>query len=702
MTLSRTKTAKLANSAAAHCTSLLDPFVLPCFDEITPDLILASLDKAIAARRVVIEQLIAEQSLKYERVWLPFEHANTVINTFWSTISHLNAVVDNPDLRMAFATGEVQLAQDWVEIIENRQLYNVFVALSLSPEFASRTQADRVAVERCIRGFTLSGALLERDACKQFRENIVKLSTLTTEFGNAVRDATDAWAELVTDEKRLVGISQADKAMFQGAANAKGVKGWLITLQQPSVMAVMKSAEDRNLRELVYRAYSTRASEKGPHGGQFDNSQRIKKILTLRQENAKHLGFAHYPAWSLVTNMAKDADEVMAFLHNIAHRAKPIAEQEATELRTYAAENLQIYDLQSWDVSFVAERLRAERYGIDDHTIRAYFPIASVIEGWKVLLGRLFGIRLVARDNISLWHDDARYFDVVNDNNNEVIAGLYLDLHSRMGKRGGAWMSSARPRLQYREKQRVPVAYLVCNFAPSGGSTPPLLDHSDIRTLLHETGHCLHHILTQVDRPSIAGTAGIEWDAIEFPSQIMEDFAWDREVLTSMSCHHSSGETLPDQFCDVVLSTRSFLSGLSVIRQVEYALFDMALHLSAIGTDPVTVMEAVRDEVAVIRPPAWDRFPHAFTHIFAGSYASNYYSYLWAEVLAADGFQQFVEAGLLDRTTGGILRDEVLSRGAVRPAIESFRAFRGRKPDPQAFLLRRNLISKDFMSSVKG
>jgi oligopeptidase A len=361
------------------------------------------------------------------------------------------------------------------------------------------------------------------------------------------------------------------------------------------------------------------------------------------------------------------------------------------ELRDFAA-TLGIDDLQPWDVAFVANRLRLARYAVDEQEVRAHFPVERVLEGWQALLARLFGIRLVPRDDVSVYHPDAHYFDVVDDDGS-VFAGLYIDLHARPGKRGGAWMAQARPRLRDGNSVTLPVAYLVCNFAPQGEDAPSLLSHDDVVTLLHETGHCLHHLFTQVDRPNIAGTSGFEWDAIELPSQLMEDFAWDRDVLTAMSGHHVTGATLPSRLFDQMVAARRFQSGMFIVRQVEFALFDLLLHLGTLGSDPMEVIEAVRDEVAVNRPPAWHRFPHAFSHIFAGGYASGYYSYLWAEVLAADGFQRFVEAGLVDRATGDALRRDVLAMGATRPAADSFRAFRGRDPDPAAMLVRHGLAT---------
>jgi oligopeptidase A len=671
--------------------TLFDPQSLPRFTEITPEEIAPALDRAIADHEATVAAIVAARPTDFASAWLPLERADAAIGAIWSAVSHLHGVADTPELRAAHAAGQARLVENAMKVGQNRDLYDVLVGVSAAPGFAALPVADRVAVEHAIRDFTLSGVALDDDQRERFAAIAIELSALSNTFGSAVLDATDAWSELVTDAAVLAGIPDPARAMFRAAAEAKGQEGWLVTLQQPSVNAVMTFGEDRGLRRRVYTASGTRASDQGPHAGQFDNSPRIARILELRREAAALLGFPDPVAWSLATKMAPNAGEVLAFLRDLGARAWPAAACDMDELRDFAA-TLGIDDLQPWDVSFVSNRLRLSRYAVDEQEVRAHFPVERVLEGWQALLARLFGIRLVQRDDVAIYHPDARYFDVVDDDG-AVFAGVYIDLHARPGKRGGAWMAQARPRLRDGNSVTLPVAYLVCNFAPHGEDAPSLLSHDDVVTLLHETGHCLHHLFTQVDRPSIAGTSGFEWDAIELPSQLMEDFAWDQGVLTAMSGHHVTGATLPPRLFDQMVAARRFQSGMFIVRQVEFALFDLLLHLGTLGSDPMEVIEAVRDEVAVNRPPAWHRFPHAFSHIFAGGYASGYYSYLWAEVLAADGFQRFAEAGLVDRATGDALRHDVLARGATRPAAESFRAFRGRDPDPAAMLVRHGLAT---------
>jgi oligopeptidase A len=661
---------------------------LPDFAAITPSSIAPTLDALLEQRAATAEQAKTADP-RFADTWLPVERADVALDNFWSSVWHLHAVADTPELREAHAKGEAVLTERGIAAQQDRAMFDALRALQVTPGFAELDDADRVAVERSIRDRTLAGVALDEEARERFKAVATELSALQTEFASAVLDATDAWTLHVTDEARLAGLSEADRAMMAAAAKARGLEGWVVTLQQPSVVAVLTFAEDRSLRAEVYRAYGTRASDQGPDAGTFDNGPRIRRILSLRQEAAQLLGFPDPVARSLSTKMAPDVGEVLAFLRDLAKRARPHAEAEIAELRAFAAEHLAIDDLQPWDVGFVGDRLKRHAHAIDQSVIKGYFPVDRVLAGWRDLLGQLFGITLTARPDVATYHPDAHYYDVSDERG--VFAGLYLDLHARPGKKGGAWMAPARPYLNDPDAPSIPVAYMVCNFAPTGGATP-LLSHDDVTTLLHETGHCLHHLFTRVPRPDIAGTTGFEWDAVELPSQLMEDFAWDPAILSAMSGHVDTGEPLPRDLFERMLAARRFQSGMFLVRQIEFAMFDLLLHLGTQGDDPMAVIEAVRDEVAVVRPPAWHRFPHAFAHIFAGGYAAGYYSYLWAELLAADGFAAFAEAGTVDRATGDRLRETILSQGAVRPAIELFRAFRGRDPEPAAMLARHGLV----------
>lgn len=670
---------------------LLDTFSLPRFGEITPDQIAPALDDLIARHDDAVALLVSTRPTAFADVWLPLERLDAEMDAMWSTVSHLKAVCDTPELRTAYEAGQKRLVEHAMRVGQNRDLFEIYEALASSPSFGSLPVADQAAVRRAIRGFRLSGVALDEAARARFSEISVEMSATGNAFSVAVLDATEAWSEHVVDASDLAGLSDADLDMLSTAAKARGLEGWLVTLQQPCVSAVMTFCENRSLRERVYRASSTRASDQGPNAGQFDNGERIARLLSLRREGSNLLGFPDHVARSLSTKVAESGDQVLAFLRDLAARARPFAEAEVAEVRRFAADDLGISDFRPWDMMFVSNRVRMARYAVDEQEIRAYFPIDRVVEGWRSLLTRLFGIALIRRDDVATYHPDVTYYDVV-DEDGTVFAGLYTDLHARTGKRGGAWMASSRSLLVDGDRTTLPVAYLTCNFAPTGGETPSLLSHDDVVTLLHETGHCLHHLFGLVERPIIGGISGFEWDAIELPSQVMEDFAWDRDVLTAMSGRYDDGSQLPGDLFDRMVAARDFQSGLFLLRQVEFAMFDILLHGGTMGNDPLVVLNAVRDEVAVTRPPEWNRFPHAFSHIFSGGYAAGYYSYLWAELLAADAFGRFVEAGVVDRATGNRLRSEILSKGASRPAIESFRAFMGRDPEPSALLRRHGLI----------
>lgn len=673
-----------------HVNPLLDTNVLPRFDHITDAHVAPALDALIARHEDVVANLVATKPTDFAGIWLPLERIDAEMDAMWSTVSHLRSVADSPEMRHAHAEGQKRLTEHAMRVGQNRDLFELYDRLVSSPEFATLPPVDQAAVHRSIRGFMLSGVALDAGKAKRFGENAVTLGALGNGFSSAVLDATEAWSEHVVDAALLTGVSEADMEMFAAAATAKGLDGWLVTLQYPSVDAIMTFAENRDLRARVYEATGTRASDRGPNAGRFDNAERIARILELRRENAKLLGFASHVERSLHTKMAESGDQVLAFLTDLADRARPFAQSEIDEVRAFAA-GMGIEDLQPWDVSFVSNRLRISRHAVDEQEVRAYFPVERVVEGWTLLLHDLFGITLRPRADVAVWHRDAVYYDVA-DNVGTVFAGMYLDLHARTGKRGGAWVAQSRSLMEVDGVRTLPVAYVTCNFAPRGGTTPSLLSHDDVTTLLHETGHALHHLFGTVERPIIGGINGYEWDAVELPSQLMEDFAWDRDVLTGMSGHHVTGKTLPADLFERLLGARRFQSGLFLLRQVEFAMFDLVLHGGTMGDDPMTVLNAVRDEVSMMRPPEWHRTPHAFGHIFSGGYSAGYYSYLWAELLAADAFDRFVEAGVVDRRTGDEFRNEVLSKGASRPAIESFRAFRGRDPDPSALLKRYGLI----------
>lgn len=664
---------------------------LPDFAHILPEHVVPAVAQLITAHRTAIEAVTAEGAADFASVILPSERADFALTRGWSPVAHLNSVADTPALREAHAQAEEKLTAYRMEAGQNRAQHEAIRRVADSPDFATLSPPQRRAVELALRGFRLSGVALEGAARERFLEIGVELSRLGTQFGNAVLDATEAWSEHVTDEAALDGIADTDRAILAAYAAEKGMDGWLITLRQPSVMAVLFHAKDRSLRHRVYRAYNTRASDQAEDRG-FDNSQRIEEIMALRHEAAQLLGFHDAAALSLETKMAADAEEALAFLSDLAHRARPMAETELAEARAFASEHFGIEKLEPWDLNYVAEAMRRTLHGVDQEEIKAYLPFPRVMDGICRLIERLYGVNLVKRANISAWHPDVIFYDVMSPDG-AVIAGVYLDLFARSGKRGGAWMDVCRPRFRDADRLHRPIAYLTTNFAPPTGGQPSLLTHNDVETFLHEFGHVLHHLLTEVDLPSIGGIFGVEWDAVELPSQFMENFAWDRDSLLPLTGHVGTGEPLPEALFGRMLAARQFQAGLALLRQIEFGLFDLMLHRDfdpAQGARVMELLTKVRSEVSVFPPPDWNRFPHAFGHIFAGGYAAGYYSYLWAELLSADAFELFANA---DVAGGGAsaFRREILAMGASRTAAENFQAFAGRAPRIDALLKMRGL-----------
>ena len=661
---------------------------LPAFSRITPAEVAPAVDALLAASHAEVERLVADPASRdFARLLLPLEFSDERMDRAFSPISHLHGVKDTPELREAYEEALEKLTEHATWLGQNRALYEAVKAVREAPEFAALDRPQRTLVEDSLRGFRLSGVALEGEARERFAQIQVELARLTTPFGSAELDATEAWLRPLS-EGELSGLPESARALLAQAAGEAGRTGHLATLKGPVVTALLTFADDRALREEVWTAYQTRASDQGPHAGRFDNGARIGQILALRHESAQLLGFASAAELSLADKMAGTPERVLGFLRDLAAKARPVAERERAELARFARQTLGLESLQPWDVGYASEKLRQSRFSFTEEDIKPYFPAEAAISGLFEVASRLFGLRFAPRTDVDLWHPDARYFDVL-DADGAPRAGFYLDLYARAGKRGGAWMDVCRSRMRRDAALQLPVAYLVCNFAPATAEAPALLTHDDVVTLFHEFGHGLHHMLTEIDLPSISGIEGVEWDAVELPSQLLENFAWKREALDRFARHWQTGEPLPQALLDKMLAARSFQAGLFLVRQLEFALFDFRIHLEydpARGPRTMELLEAVREEVAVIRPPAWARFPHAFSHIFAGGYAAGYYSYLWAEVLAADAFAAFEEAGVLDPVTGQRYRREVLAAGGARPALESFVAFRGREPDPAALL----------------
>jgi len=678
---------------------LLADDTLPAFSRIRPEHVEPAIDSLLADYREAIDALVAPAAPRdFATVMLTQERLEQRLARAWAPVGHLHAVADSEALRAVYGPAEEKLTEHAIELGQNRDLYAAVQALADAADFAALPRPQRALVEHALRDFRLSGVALDEPARTRFREIGVALSKLSTEFSNAVLDASEAWREHITDERDLAGIPDSGRAVLRQYAKEQDMDGYLVTLKQPSVHAVLSYADSRRLRERVYWAYQTRASDQGPDAGKFDNSARIEQIMALRHEAAQLLGFANAAEESLATKMAGSPTEVMEFLHDLVARAKPVAQRELATLREFARDALQLATLEPWDVGYAAEKLRQREYALDEEQLKPYFPLPAVIEGLFGLTTKLYGITLAARDGVDVWHPDVRYYDV-RDADGRAFAGAYVDLYARSGKRGGAWMDVCRARFDDGEQRQLPVAFLTCNFAPPTDGKPALLTHDDVLTLFHEFGHGLHHLLTEIALPSIGGIDGVEWDAVELPSQFMENFGWNREALDLFARHVDTGERLPDALFERMLAARHFHAGLFLVRQLEFALFDFLLHLEydpEQGARALAVLEAVRKQVAVLHPPAWQRFPHGFSHVFAGGYAAGYYSYLWAELLSADAFGAFEQAAaeggsVIDPATGERFRREFLAVGASRPALESFIAFRGRKPEPEALLRSHGL-----------
>jgi oligopeptidase A len=668
---------------------LLSETALPVFSAILPEHVEPAIDVILADYSTRINTLLASNAPRdFTSVMLLQEQLEDRLSRAWSPVSHLHSVKDSDALRKAYTAALEMITDHSADLGQNRTLYAAVKAVAENVDFKTLDRAAQRLTDDALRDFKLSGVALEEPARSRFKAIANELAKLSTEFEEAVLDATDAWGENIADATALAGIPPSGLALLRAYAEEEKIDGWRITLKQPSVQAVMTYADDRDLRERVYTAANTRASEQGPHAGRFDNSARIEQILALRHEGAQLLDFANAAEESLATKMATNPQAVLDFLHDLVKRAKPVAEKELNELRAFAASELGLDDLQPWDVAYASEKLRLRRYDLSEEELKPFFPLPAVMQGLFAITQRVFGVSLRERNGIDVWHADVRFYDVLDAQEN-VIAGAYVDLFARSAKRGGAWMDVCRTRFRNGASVQLPIAYLTCNFAPPTADAPALLTHDDVITLFHEFGHGLHHLLTEVDYPGVSGIAGVEWDAVELPSQFMENFAWQRDALDLFARHYQTGEKLPDELFDRMQAARHFQAALFLVRQLEFALFDFRLHLEfdpARGAQMQELAREIRRDVAVLQPPSWQRMAHSFTHIFSGGYSAGYYSYLWAEVLSADAFSRFEQAGVFDAATGADFRRSILAVGGSRPALESFIEFRGREPDAEALL----------------
>jgi oligopeptidase A len=673
--------------AVTAANPLLQDFDLPPYSQIKPEHVEPAIDSILADSRVAIAELLETQqaSPSWDGLVLALDELNARLGRAWGPVSHLNAVCNNAELRAAYEACLPKLSEYWTEMGQNKPLFEAYDALAKSPAAAGFDVAQQTILDHALRDFRLSGIDLPAEQQKRYGEIQMKLSELASRFSNQLLDATQAWTKHITDEAALAGLTDSAKAQMAQAAQAKELDGWLITLEFPSYYAVMTYADDRALREEVYTAYCTRASDQGPNAGQHDNGPVMAEILDLRQELARLLGFAHYSELSLASKMAESTEQVLHFLRDLAVRSKPFAEQDLAELKAFAAEQ-GVQDLASWDVGYFSEKLRQQRYSISQEEVRAWFPIDKVLSGLFAIVQKLYGIEINELKDFDTWHPDVRLFEIRE--NGQHVGRFFFDLYARANKRGGAWMDGARDKRRAADGSLVsPVANLVCNFTPAVGGKPALLTHDEVTTLFHEFGHGLHHLLTRVEHAGASGINGVAWDAVELPSQFMENWCWEPEGLALISGHYETGEALPQALLDKMLAAKNFQSGLMMVRQLEFSLFDFELHAThGDGRSVLQVLEDIRDEVAVVRPPAFNRFANSFAHIFAGGYAAGYYSYKWAEVLSADAFSKFEEEGVLNPATGRAFREAILARGGSQEPMVLFVDFRGREPSIDALL----------------
>ncbi|RFA39592.1 oligopeptidase A [Alkalilimnicola ehrlichii] len=665
---------------------------LPPFSQIKPEHVEPAIDRLLAENRQLLNELL-EKNDRYgwDNLIAPLEAAEDRLAKAWSPVNHMNSVVNSDALRAAYNACLPKLSEHGTELGQNTALYEAYRQIRESDEYARLSAAQQKTIDNALRDFRLSGVALPEAKKARYKEIAQRLSELSAKFEENLLDATDAWKKHITDPALLSGLPESAQAAAKQAAEQKGLEGWLLTLEFPSFFPVMSYADNRELRREVYEAFSTRASDTGPNAGRWDNLPIMEEILKLRHEKAQLLGFDSYAELSLEPKMAGSTEEVMAFLSDLAERAYPKAQEDLAALQAFAREQDGLEKLEAWDIGYYSEKLRQARYQISQEDLRPYFPETRVIPGLFKVVERLYGLKIEQVDGADVWHPDVRFYEI-REVGGELRGQFYFDLYAREKKRGGAWMADCRVRHRTADGLQIPVAYLTCNFSPPVGDKPALLTHDEVETLFHEFGHGLHHMLTRVDYPSVSGINGVPWDAVELPSQFMENWCWEREALDLFAAHYETGAPLPEELYQRMLAAKNFQSAMQMVRQLEFSLFDFRLHLEydpARGARIYQILEEVRDQVAVVKPPAFNRFPNSFGHIFAGGYAAGYYSYKWAEVLSADAFSRFEEEGIFNRETGRSFLANILEKGGSQEAMDLFVAFRGRKPDIDA-LLRHN------------
>jgi oligopeptidase A len=667
---------------------------LPLFSEIKPEHVVPAIDQLLAEARATVESCLnATTDYSWKNLVEPIENAEDRLGKAWSPVSHMNSVVNSDELREAYNACLPKLSAYSTEMGQNEALFKAYKSIAESEEYASLDTAQQKIIQNALRDFHLSGIDLDAEKKQRYKEISQELSQLASNFEENVLDATNAWTKLITNELDLTGLPDSALAQARQTAEQNGQEGWMITLQFPSYHAVMTYADNRELRREHYEAYATRASDQGPQAGRWDNSENMEKILALRHEKSRLLGFDNYAELSLAKKMAEKPDDVMNFLEDLADKSWRQARRDLAELRDFARTYHGVGDLQSWDIGYYSEKMRQHFYQLSQEEVKAYFPITKVLPGLFAVVEKLYGLRISEIHDFDTWHPDVRFFEI-SDQKGELRGRFFIDLYARPKKRGGAWMDDCVGRKKIDGKVQTPVAYLTCNFTPPTGSDPALLTHDEVTTLFHEFGHGLQHMLTRVDHLGVSGINGVEWDAVELPSQFMENWCWEKDALPLMSGHYQTGEPLPDELLNKMLAAKNFQSGMLMVRQLEFSLFDFRIHRDydpKKGGRIYETLSQVREQVAVVIPPAFNRFAHSFGHIFAGGYAAGYYSYKWAEVLSSDAFSLFEEKGIFDPATGNAFLTNILEKGGSEDAMELFVKFRGRKPTIDA-LLRHNGI----------
>lgn len=663
---------------------------LPPFSQIKPEHIQPAVEQAIADCRAKIEEVLASDvTPSWESIIVPLAETDDRLSRIWSPVSHLNSVKNNEAWREAYEACLPELSEYGTWVGQHKGLYEAYKSIKESEAFASLSQAQQKTIIDELRDFDLSGIGLPADQQKRYGEISKRSSELSSNFSNNVLDATMGWSKHITDEKELSGLPESAMAAAKAAAEAKELDGWLLTLEMPSYLPVMTYCDNKPLRKEIYEAFVTRASDRGPNAGKWDNSAIMEEELQLRHEIARLLGFSSYSDKSLATKMAESPTQVLGFLNDLAIKAKPQGEREVEELKAFVKEEVGIDELDLWDITYYSEKLKQKLYQISDEELRPYFPESKAVSGLFEVLNRLFGMTVVEREGVDVWHESVRFFDIF-DSTNTLRGSFYLDLYAREHKRGGAWMDECRVRRLTQEGElQTPVAYLTCNFNKPVGGKPALFTHDEVVTLFHEFGHGIHHMLTQIDVASVSGINGVPWDAVELPSQFLENWCYEEEALAFISGHYETGEPLPKEMLDKMLAAKNFQSAMFILRQLEFGLFDFTLHTNfdpELGGRVLETLAEVKAKVAVLPSVEWNRFSHSFGHIFAGGYSAGYYSYLWAEVLSADAFSRFEEEGIFNTETGQSFLNNILEMGGSEEPMELFKRFRGREPQVDAML----------------